>query len=331
MSARVEIGEATKIRTKGRDARNRGALHPKAEASGNIANDSPTTRSREHNKGSEIRAKIAANRAKRLAIADAMKREAGVVGHNVHKEDFGGLAYIGTGRIYSPEGRKIVQLYTLAHECGHIFLHNSGPGYWLPGHVKEFEAECYTHQAFREHGMALPRKLSKWGRNYVGSWIAKDRAANISIDPRAQAYAKGRWSPYQPLRMVPSTWKIFRAEVAPAAATIAARSSWADLVLKRVQATGDVGRRLLQRLRRAVPERGRLADEAFAVLRLAGRCTLHGTTACLLGLLIFQAFYPLPDIFPKRPGDVAWAEFLTAVAGGLLIANLAVLGRTTTR
>ena len=42
--------------------------------------------------GEEIRAKIADNRAKRLAIADAMKREAGVTGHEVHKEDFGGLA-----------------------------------------------------------------------------------------------------------------------------------------------------------------------------------------------------------------------------------------------
>ena len=38
-------------------------------------------------KGEEIRAKIAANRAKRLAIADAMKREAGVTGHEVHNED----------------------------------------------------------------------------------------------------------------------------------------------------------------------------------------------------------------------------------------------------
>src|SRR5262249_6772515 len=110
-------------------------------------------------KGDEIRAKIAANRAKRLRIAEAMKQEAGVTEHTVHQEDFGGLAYIGTGRIYSPEGRKIVQLYTLAHECGHIFLHNSGPGYRLPGHVKEFEAESYAHQAFCEHGMTVPRRL----------------------------------------------------------------------------------------------------------------------------------------------------------------------------
>ena len=258
-----------------------------------------------------------------------MKREAGVTEHTVHKEDFGGLAYIGTGRIYSPEGRKIVQLYTLAHECGHIFLHNSGPGYSLPSHVKEFEAESYAHQAFREHGMTVPRRLSKWGRNYVASWIAKDRAANIPIDPRAKAYAAGRRSPYEPLRMVPSTWKTFRAEVAPAAATIAARR-WGDTLVHRVRASaGNVANRILQGLKRTFPER--LADEAFAVLRLAATCTLHGTTACLFGLLIIQAFHPLADIFPKQPGDVTWTEILTAVAGGLLLANLAVIGRTTTR
>jgi hypothetical protein len=164
-------------------------------------------------KGAEIRAKIAANRAKRLRIAEAMKNEAGVTAHSVNKENLAGLAYIGTGGIYSPEGRKIVRLYTLAHECGHIFLHNSGAGYTLPGHVKEFEAESYAHQAFREHGMTLPLKLSNWGRTYVGSWIEKDRATNIPIDPRAMAYAAGRRSPYEPLRLVPATWHIFRAAV----------------------------------------------------------------------------------------------------------------------
>src|SRR5262252_5258508 len=127
----------------------------------------PTAQLRGSNKGPEIRAKIAANRAKRLSIADAMKKEAGVTAHTVHKEDFGGLAYIGTGRIYSPEGRKIVQLYTLAHECGHIFLHNSGPGYTFPGHVKEFEAESYAHQAFREHDMTVPAGSRVGGANML--------------------------------------------------------------------------------------------------------------------------------------------------------------------
>jgi hypothetical protein len=60
--------------------------------------------------GEQIRAKIAANREKRLSIAELMKREAGVTEHTIHKEDAGGLAYIGTGRILSPEGRNILQL-----------------------------------------------------------------------------------------------------------------------------------------------------------------------------------------------------------------------------
>ena len=33
----------------------------------------------------------------------------------------------------------------------------------------------------------------------------------------------------------------------------------------------------------------------------------------------------------ERPGDITWAEFLTAVVGGLWLASLAVLWRTTTR
>src|SRR5262249_18109089 len=215
----------------------------------------PATPSRGSNKGSEIRAKIAANRAKRLRIADAMKKEAGVTAHTVHKEDFGGLAYIGTGRIYSPEGRKIVQLYTLAHECGHIFLHNSGPGCAFPGHVKEFEAESYAHQAFREHGMTVPRALSKWGRHYVGAWIAKDRAAKVPLDPRAMAYATGRRSPYEPLRMVPSTWTIFRADELPRVPTIVARRVWTETLLNYVR--GSVANCLLQWCVRNVGLRGK--------------------------------------------------------------------------
>src|SRR5262245_14085454 len=87
-----------------------------AGASGRAARTaarSPTEPTRRTFAGAEIRAKIEANRAKRLAIAEAMKREAGVTEHTLHenKEDLSGLAYIGTGRILSPEGRKIVQLY----------------------------------------------------------------------------------------------------------------------------------------------------------------------------------------------------------------------------
>ncbi len=187
--------------------------------------------------GAEIRAKIAANRSKRLAIAEAMKREAGVLAHAAHadKEDRSGLAHLALGKITSPEGRKIIHLFTLAHECGHIFLHRPGRGWRLPPHVKELEAESYAHQAMREHGMKVPEWLTQEARDYVASWIVKDRAAGIAIDPQAEAFAKGTRSPYEPLRYVPRTWKLHRAlppariEIDPAAADPApSKITWRD-------------------------------------------------------------------------------------------------------
>ena len=55
----------------------------------------PATSPRRADKGAEIRARIAANRAKRLSIAGAMKKEASVTEHTVHKEDFAGLRISG--------------------------------------------------------------------------------------------------------------------------------------------------------------------------------------------------------------------------------------------
>jgi hypothetical protein len=280
-------------------------------------------------KGPEIRAKIAANRAKRLGIAAAMKREAGVTEHTVHEWDDSGLAYLDTGRIVSPEGRKIVQLYTLAHECGHIFLHSSGDGYRFPGHVKEFEAECYAHQAFRAHGMTLPRRLSRSGREYVASWIAQDRAAGLRIDPRVKAYAAGRRSPYEPLRMVPATWRILRAERAAAAAAApagAARPGWWPSPL---EALCGACRRPLGRGRWGSPKG--VASEASAVLCLAAWWAVCGTLACHLGLKVPQAYRLLPDVLAPQPDTATLAQLALALTGGLLLANLAVLWRTMTR
>jgi hypothetical protein len=122
------------------------------------------------------------------------------------------------------------------------------------------------------------------------------------------AYAAGRRSPYEPLRMVPATWKIFRATTDSAPPTIAAR-------LLRLASHRTVFSRELQRLGKYVPKD--LADEALSLFRLAAGCTLHGTTLPLLGLVNFQSFHPMPELFPKQPGDVTWAELLTTIAAGL--------------
>lgn len=159
-------------------------------------------------KAHDIRSRIAANARKRAEIAESMKADAGVQKHDLTRENRGGLAYTDHGNILAPAGENIAQLATLAHECGHIFLHRRGsPGYWLPGHVKELEAESYAHQAFRAHGMNIPKRLTDDGRRYVGQWIEADRASGIRIDPRAVAYAAGHRSPYEPLRDIPDAWR----------------------------------------------------------------------------------------------------------------------------
>lgn len=157
--------------------------------------------------GEEIRAKIEANRQKRLAMADAMKREAGVVDHNVWAKESEGLAELAQRRIHSPAGRNMGQLYIVAHECGHIFLHGREPGIRFPPHVMELEAESYAHHAFRHYGMRPSKDTTAFARWYVRYWIEKDRADGIPIDPRAMAFANGTRSPYEPLREVPDPWR----------------------------------------------------------------------------------------------------------------------------
>lgn len=256
-------------------------------------------------KGESIRAKIEANRLTRLAIAEAMKQEAGVTGHEINREDFSGLAFIGTGQIRSPEGQNMQQLYTVAHECGHIFLHNELPGQALPGHVMELEAESYAHQAFREHGMELPRVLSEWGRTYVGSWVQKDRAAGIAIDPRAEAYATGARSPYEPLRMVPSTWKLHSADEA-ADLSIPVRMDWLRPELQ------------------SLPE-WRIVANAL------GSNLLYGTCFSYLALRTVGIWFEFPGLFEGRYYEPNWTAVWLSVVGGLVAANLSVLWRTVTR
>lgn len=263
-------------------------------------------------KGDKIRARIDANRLKRLAIAEAMKREAGVTGHEINREDFGGLAYIGTGKILSPEGQNMRQLYTVAHECGHIFLHNAPPGMYLPGHVLELEAESYAHQAFREHGMELPRLLSQWGRSYVGSWVEKDRAAGIAIDPRAEAYANGTRSPYEALRMVPGTWRLHAADPAPPPA------SPPDLTLAELYNP-------------VPPAKPTLAREIVDVLRLALSSAFHGSLVAFVGLQLANIWVPMPELFDGPRADPRWALLPTTITIGLVWANARMLWWTLRR
>lgn len=137
----------------------------------------------------ELRAAREAATARFLAIAAALKAEAGVTEHVIRKS-LSGVAYVRLGKIVAPEGRTRKQLYILAHECGHIALKHTPRQL---RHVKEMEAEQWAHAALRRHGVAVPRSMTKRAKEYVGRKInmAIRRGAK-RIDTAARAFAKGR-------------------------------------------------------------------------------------------------------------------------------------------
>lgn len=161
----------------------------------------PLAKSDHATAGAQLQAARKAARERYIAIAAAMKAEAGITRHH-HFNKIGGLAWSGTGRILAPKGVTRRQLYVLAHECGHNVLHGSAIGMAKPAHVKEHEAETYAHRAFARYGLDVPKKSAQWSRAYVGLWIMKDQAAGVAICPSAADWAAGRRSPHDPLPSV---------------------------------------------------------------------------------------------------------------------------------
>src|SRR6266511_4169080 len=95
-----------------------------------------------------------------LTIAEAIKREAGVLEHHVLTDlDRAvdgfvryGWSFPRRGIIHAPEGRTDRELYTLAHECAHVALrHNHRKPLWR----REYEAELWAHAALRRHGIPV--------------------------------------------------------------------------------------------------------------------------------------------------------------------------------
>lgn len=124
-----------------------------------------------------------------LAIASAIKAEAGVTEHKTRKS-LSGVAYAKEGKIEAPEGKTRKQLYILAHECAHVALHKTGG---KSRHVEEMEAEKWAHAALRRHGIAVPKAMTKRAKRHVSHKIhqARRRGA-LHIDRAALAYADNR-------------------------------------------------------------------------------------------------------------------------------------------
>ena len=100
------------------------------------------------------------------------------------------------GTAWGPEKRVSVprlttrrRLYICAHEAGHVAKrHKKGNGH---SHRHEYEAERWAHDALRRHGVAVPAKETRAGKEYVARKIhqAIRRGAN-NIDREALAWCK---------------------------------------------------------------------------------------------------------------------------------------------
>jgi hypothetical protein len=155
-----------------------------------------------HKNAARLQAARRAATARYLAIASALKAEAGVKGHVV-RSSLCGVANLSNGWIAAPEGRTRKQLYVLAHECAHVVMHAYGRHRGKPAHVREFEAEMWAHLALHRHGVAVPRSMTASARTYVGRKIAQARKSGAhNICPVADAFARGMPLP----RRVP-TWR----------------------------------------------------------------------------------------------------------------------------
>ena len=286
----------------------------------------------ERRKGNQIRARIEANRRKRLEIAESMKREAGVTDHDINERDLGGIAYIGTGRILSPEGRKIMELYTLAHECGHIFLHGIGtPGYHLPDHIKELEASLYAHQALAEYGMKTPHVWTAWSRVYVGQWVDKDRAAGIRIDPQAAAYANGSLPTFAPLRAVPATWRQFKA-AGPRSRSRSTQQAWNRLRAATRRPIGPPRPSQVFTARDFTPQLTRFQIEMHELPEFLWSWFCAGFTLSMMASMV-GAGPMVSDALDAARWTIStdWRNATVGAVGGLLVASAAMMARTLRR
>lgn len=95
------------------------------------------------------------------------------------------------------------KLYTNLHERGHLRLKHFGL-HWtrsefkrkkytrkheLAGHVEEYQAEIFAHEAMRAHGIAVPRTMTRSAKKYVRDWIDSDHSRGIKIDPVVAKWA----------------------------------------------------------------------------------------------------------------------------------------------
>jgi hypothetical protein len=106
-----------------------------------------------------------------------------------YRKSLSGSHYGGeTKLIQAPRPVTRKSLYIFLHECAHAHLHRDRRP---KAHVREMEAEKWAHERMREHGVPVPRSMTKRAKRYVARKIRQaERCGAKSIDRDAARFAK---------------------------------------------------------------------------------------------------------------------------------------------
>jgi hypothetical protein len=105
------------------------------------------------------------------------------------RKNLSGRCYHEEKRLAAPRPVTRNALYIFLHECAHAHLHDDAGGRRKPSHVKEHEAEQWAHERMREHGIAVPRRMTARAKAYVARKIGRARARGAkTIDSAAAKF-----------------------------------------------------------------------------------------------------------------------------------------------
>jgi hypothetical protein len=103
-----------------------------------------------------------------------------------------GRAFLELKRIEAPKPVTRKALYIWLHECAHAHLH---VGSRKTRHVEEMEAEKWAHEKMREHGVPVPKAMTKRAKRYVAHKIKQAQVRGAKkIDAEAKAFAEGSYA-----------------------------------------------------------------------------------------------------------------------------------------
>jgi hypothetical protein len=121
-------------------------------------------------------------------IAEKMVQEAGVEKVVENRTRLHGCAFVKRREIQVPPPTTLRRLQIFAHECGHVARAHSSQ---KPRHREEYEAETWSREAFKRHGLKIPPASEEVGRRYVAYKIRQAvRRGAKQIDPEAVEFAR---------------------------------------------------------------------------------------------------------------------------------------------